>query len=670
MDWKERLTGTTGGPGSDYKRVSLNDLTPDSNKAIQGSPAGAIRGSPAAELTPRQESDKSADIQRVIAAGIKYYWTRQASPELFHDDDKDSEGSDPFVEQFLSHLGDIIESKVHREVSVQMTRLGGGRPQDAAASAGVSAGLMPMMGSSANAGQVVYNAGKSGNSLQSMMPAQKADAAAAASAYESQDDDDDDDDDDEDEEAQKRKRGPILFSDSRNFQFVTLTVIASNTIVIALEAHYIADAARQAFFRKLEFWFCICYIVELCFRFKDNGVNGFFFGHNRMWNWFDFLVTLLGASTILLSCFMKVESSGTSVIRLFRMLRMLRIFRAMKFIKDIEEVVAHAFRATMKLFFIAFIVVFLFGIMFCNLLWDTDDPKITASFGNLELSMWSMFRLMTMDNWVNLIQPTLNYNPNFLILFIFYIFLASIALMSLVPAIFVEQSMNARERAKADLEKNNKKQQKKHDEDLLHALFVLADRDNSGFTSLEELKGVLFDQRAINELKSQGLTRDGDIADVTLGLFDMLEHLIEEHDHTAIQTTEKQFIEGVFHQRDDASKAASWRTTTAIRMQVYRFTAKLRKDIDKIDNKIDGLRDLVQAYITGGPMPSPRDTKGSGKGSAVPSREGTVGWSGWDAGMTSATGTVPGASSRGGGSDICCGDPKKSPRACGGSIFG
>lgn len=637
MDRILRAGGANPGNGA-YQPLSDTLLADDDAAAPNASPQNSpreSRESSSAMSSPqknREEANKAADMQRTIKAGIKYYYSREASPD--HHKGEEDDDSDPFIEKFIVHLGDIIDDKVQREVAAAIAKLGGNRFD--------SLGAPPADGSSVGGGgAVVYTSGQPRPDNPSNV------AVAVPGKY----DNDDDSSDSEDLDAAK-KLGPVKLTDHSVFQFVTLSVIFANTMTIALEAHYIADPEKQAFFRKLEFWFCVAYIVELVLRWRDWGFHEFFWGHNCAWNWFDFLVTVLGAVTILMATFFGSEFSGGSVIRIFRMLRMLRIFRAMKFIKDIEEVIAHAFKATMKLFFIAFIVVFIFGIMFCNLLWDTGDPTIAATFGNLELSMWSMFRLMTMDNWVVLIEPTLKYNPNFLILFIFYIFLASIALMSLVPAIFVEQSMNARECAKEEKDRKATKAKNKHDQAMLHELFRLADTDGSGKASLEELKKVVFDHRAMKKLQTEGYTNEGDVEDVTLGLFDLLEQLIEENqDHITIQLTEKQFLDGVFKQRDDDSKAASWRATTAIRMQVYRFTTKLRKDMNTTDSKLDGLRDIVMAYLTGAPSASPAGSPRGGNAGDLRAV--------WDAG------------SRGGADDACCGaDMKKSPRACGSGIFG
>lgn len=597
-----------------------------------------------------EEQGRIKGIERVIKAGIKYYYSREAAPD-HHPSEDDDDGSDPFIEQFLIHLGEVIDAKVQKEVSLQMSAKlpvqGPGSPQFVEPTVGMEAPhVLPTMGTS---GEVANFDGKYDPR---MIPDRQALMNPPVAVIREPNENSGESDSDSDLDPDGTKSSDKL-TDQLWFQYVTLAIIGSNTVIIALEAHYIADEEKQNFFRKLEFWFCVAYLCELGLRLRDWGTHEFFYGHNAGWNWFDFIVTMVGTLTIFMATFFHSESSGTSVIRIFRMLRMLRIFRAMKFIKDIEEVIWHAFKATLKLFFICCIVVFIFGIMFCNLLWDTGDPVISASFGNLELAMWSMFRLMTMDNWVKLIEPTLEFNPNYLILFILYIFLASIALMSLVPAIFVEQSMTARERAQEEKERHERIAQRKHDEEMLHQLFLLADTDGSGKCSLEELKKVIFDHDAMQRLQKQGYTRDGDVADVTLGLFDMLEHLIEEHDHTAIQTTEKQFIESVFKQRNDDSKSASWRATTSIRLQIYRFTTKLRKDMEKMDTKIDSVHDIVRAWLGGGTLPSPRESADKGD------------WMMWD-------GVTPGPleGSRGPGGDMCCGDIKKSPRGCGSGIFG
>lgn len=668
VDWRAKFRDVAGVAGDSGGYKPLNDpMMRGEDSAPDVAPLSSPRTTFGTIVNPDfaptenqpgfhdfQETKRIADISRTIQSGIKYYYSRQAQPD-HHPKSEEEPGSDPFIEQFLMYIGEIIDVKVEAEVSRQLAVAGTQDYSGSGAAAGsnptASSSSIPVMATLSRPGEMVFTDGK-GVHGEALLPCK---AAGPVPVQARAPPEEDSDSSDEDPDGVKKFGGPPKFTDNKYFQFVTLSIIGANTIVIALEAHYIANKEKQAFFRKIEFWFCVAYITEIILRLKDWGASEFFWGHNCAWNWFDFSVTIMGSVTIFMATFGISESSGTSVIRIFRMLRMLRIFRAMKFIKDIEEVIMHAFKATMKLFFIAFIVVFIFGIMFCNLLWDTGNPVISASFGNLELAMWSMFRLMTMDNWVKLIEPTIEFNPNFLILFILYIFLASIALMSLVPAIFVEQSMTAREHAKESSAKQEAAAQRKHDQAMLHELFQLADTDKSGNASLDELKKVIFDHEVLKRLEVEGFTEEGDISDVTLGLFDMLEHLVEEHDHTAIQTTEKQFTEGVFKQRDDDSKAASWRATTAIRMQVYRFTTKLRKDMDKIDNKIDSLRDVVQAFLSGGVVPPPRTSPIENQSS----------WTVWD-----ASESAPAPGSRGGQGDACCGDPKKSPRACGSAIFG
>jgi len=282
----------------------------------------------------------------------------------------------------------------------------------------------------------------------------------------------------QDDDEQAKPVGPLKLSDTLPFQNLVCAIIFANSMCIALEAWFIQNAALQVFFSIIEFFFTLAYCAEIWQRWKDHSVWGYFFGPKPFWNWFDFIVTALGVFSIFLDVF-----AGSSAIRIFRIMRLARSLRIAKFMQDIEFVLYMAVQAVGKLFGLTVLGIFMWSILFTELLWNTGEAEISSRFGDLNKSLWSLFVLMTMNDWVNKIMPVIGSLPGMIGLFIAFIFLCAIALLTLVPAMFVDQSMTKREREVEETEKAVKMEQARHDRKLLRECFWIADATKTIFVS-------------------------------------------------------------------------------------------------------------------------------------------------------------------------------------------
>lgn len=390
---------------------------------------------------------------------------------------------------------------------------------------------------------------------------------------------------DEDEIGEK-----IKLSDTKQFQNMVMGIIMANSVVIGLEAWYIQNTVLQWIFFFIELIFTVAYCLEIRQRFKDHGVFVFFFGPNPAWNWFDFIVTCFGV----LSLFGNMVP-GVSVVRIFRLLRLMH---TIKFVEDLEYVLLLALIATAKLFGLIAVLLFLFSVMFTELLWNTHHPEVTAKFGDLSKSLWSLFHLMTLDGWVSNINPVIELYPGMISVFLLYIFLSAIALVTLVPAMFVDQSIHKVENEAADTLRHEKKEQLGHDRQLLAECFKIADKNRSGTVSAEDMRAMLNDKVQVDSLFETGIMRDRDEKDVTLGLFDLVQNHEDDHCHEAMEFTEARFIKGLFRQRNDLSSAGGWRSATSIRFQLSKFKAQLHKDMNCMDSKLE---ELHQVLLAAGP---------------------------------------------------------------------
>jgi len=353
------------------------------------------------------------------------------------------------------------------------------------------------------------------------------------------------------------------------FQTAAALIIVINTAIIALEAAFIQHEAMKPYFNAFEYTFTVIYVVEVSVRMWEDGFHSFFCTGDVVWNLFDLSVTAAGVFDSAMEVLLSSQGSGASVCRLFRIMRIMRLFRAMKFLKEVEVVLITAGKATLKLGVLVFLVVFVSAIVVTNLLWDADNPKVSSQFENLATSMWSMFVLMTIDNWTTRIDEVMDLIPAMRIFYILFVFCASIALMSLVPAIFIELNMTEREREEEKARLKQKKLVKKKHRVMCGHLFNICDDDKNGRVSVQEMQAVIEDENMLRRLQDQGLAQKGDFRDIKYGLFDLWKHYLAETGDQEATVGKREFAESVLKARTDMTDAHLWRCITAAHLEVH-----------------------------------------------------------------------------------------------------
>uniref|UniRef100_A0A7S0B581 Ion transport domain-containing protein n=1 Tax=Pyrodinium bahamense TaxID=73915 RepID=A0A7S0B581_9DINO len=352
------------------------------------------------------------------------------------------------------------------------------------------------------------------------------------------------------------------------FQGLTASVIIANTGCIAIEAALIQHEDLKPVFEAIEAVFTVLYVLEIVMRLREQGLWDFFFGNDHMWDWFDFCITLAGVIDTVTVVLLSQKGSGASVCRLFRIMRIMRLFRAARFLGEIEDVLILSIKATAKLASIVALVVFVSAIVVTNLLYDVSNPKVAASFADLQTSMWSVFLMMTLDNWSSRAEDVLAVRPSMWVFYTLFVFVAGIALMSLVPALFIEINLTQREKTKVKEAARYKRQIKREQRCMLNRLFEIVDRDSSGLVSIAEMQKTFAEDGMVRRLQFDKLTSDGDLLDVKLALFDLSERLLEETGTKDAEMNKRQFVEHVMEARDDPTNQVLWRSGTATRWKV------------------------------------------------------------------------------------------------------
>jgi voltage-gated sodium channel len=180
------------------------------------------------------------------------------------------------------------------------------------------------------------------------------------------------------------------------------------------------------------------FLIELIIKFKEYGVRKFFISN---WNKFDFLLIVLSLPA-LITYITPIEITSFSFLLVFRVMRVFKSFRFLKFIPGMDHLVngiSRALRTSVIVLMGFAIYIFIIGI-FSFYLFKEISP---AYFGNPLNSLYSIFKIFTVDGWYeipeHLTRNMLTFTSFITYLyFIFVVITGGIFGLSLVNSIFVD----------------------------------------------------------------------------------------------------------------------------------------------------------------------------------------------------------------------------------------
>jgi hypothetical protein len=144
-----------------------------------------------------------------------------------------------------------------------------------------------------------------------------------------------------------------------------------------------------------------------------------------------------------------VDGNGTSIFRSFRILRAVRLLSKVRSLKNLTRALLHVCPKMGALAFITCILFLVLGIM-CTLLFGDlvvakfpddfvgDNELSYDYFGDISLSMLTLFQLMTFDNWHEPVREVMQTKSWAWTIFVFWVFVSGFVIMNLIIAIVCE----------------------------------------------------------------------------------------------------------------------------------------------------------------------------------------------------------------------------------------
>eukprot|EP00746_Dinoflagellata_sp_MGD_P047411 gnl/MRDRNA2_/MRDRNA2_21693_c0_seq1.p1 gnl/MRDRNA2_/MRDRNA2_21693_c0~~gnl/MRDRNA2_/MRDRNA2_21693_c0_seq1.p1 ORF type:complete len:497 (+),score=92.73 gnl/MRDRNA2_/MRDRNA2_21693_c0_seq1:177-1493(+) len=194
-------------------------------------------------------------------------------------------------------------------------------------------------------------------------------------------------------------------------------------------------------------------------------------------------------------------SSNFPVLRMLRLLKIGRLVRVVHHLRELRMLMSAMWVAVQTLFWawiVILVVVYIFAILYKRVLSDADfaddEAGRSETWGTVLRCCFTLFSIMTLDDWVDVVRPMWNIAPGLIILTIIFIIITSFGLLNTVIAVVVERTLQIGQKSNEEtLTKMTRNTSIQDASDPFVRFFRAADTDGDGNLTLEEFQNAVRD---------------------------------------------------------------------------------------------------------------------------------------------------------------------------------
>ena len=221
------------------------------------------------------------------------------------------------------------------------------------------------------------------------------------------------------------------------FQGVVVGAILANAIVLGLETYDGVEAEYGGLLGAANTFFLALFTVEIAIRLLAYGRRPLDYFRSP-WNVFDFVVVALA--------YLPWVRQSVTLLRLARLLRVARLLSVLPGLRVVLRGVLRSVPPLASVAVLTFFLLYLYG-MLGWLLFGDHDP---ARFGNIGRSLLTLFQLLTLEGWNEVLETQMEYSSWSWIYFVTFILAGSFLILNLVIAIVLNSVEEAREDERRD----------------------------------------------------------------------------------------------------------------------------------------------------------------------------------------------------------------------------
>ncbi len=239
-------------------------------------------------------------------------------------------------------------------------------------------------------------------------------------------------------------RGLVTLRHNKAFEFFVIAVIIVSALEIGAKTYDLSPTSLLIT-TYLDVFITVFFLIEICIRFITEENKRRFF--HSGWNIFDTLVVIISL----------IPVDDSEMALLARLIRIFRVLRMISIVPELRVLINSLFIALPRLGYVVLLMFIIFYIYAAvgSFLFSDINPVL---WGNIAISMLTLFRVMTFEDWTDIQYETMDVYPMSWLFYMTFIFFTAFAFLNMVIGIVVgvmeEEHTREREEARKELEKD------------------------------------------------------------------------------------------------------------------------------------------------------------------------------------------------------------------------
>lgn len=215
----------------------------------------------------------------------------------------------------------------------------------------------------------------------------------------------------------------LHLKENRIFEAFVIAVIIISALEIGAKTYDLPPLAISLT-KGLDVFITVFFLFEICVRFFAESDKKAFFRSG--WNVFDTLVVVVSLIPI----------QDSEMALLARLVRVFRVLRMVSIIPELRILINSLLKALPQLGYVVLLLFIIFYIYAAigSFLFREINPVL---WGNIAISMLTLFRIMTFEDWTDVQYETMEVYPMSWIFYMTFIFFTAFAFLNMVIGIVV-----------------------------------------------------------------------------------------------------------------------------------------------------------------------------------------------------------------------------------------
>ena len=226
-------------------------------------------------------------------------------------------------------------------------------------------------------------------------------------------------------QARDLKNSLNILHNNSIFQFFIIGVIIFSALMIGIKT-YDVDPFYLTIVTYIDVAITYLFLFEITVRFIAEGHSLSFF--KKGWNIFDSLIVAISLIPI----------DDSEMVLLARLIRIFRVLRLISVIPELRILISALLKALPPMGYVLLLMFIIFYIYAAigSLLFDSINPDL---WSDILVSMLTLFRIVTFEDWTDIMYETMEVYPLSWIFYLSFIFLNAFVFLNMMIGIVIER---------------------------------------------------------------------------------------------------------------------------------------------------------------------------------------------------------------------------------------